>query len=133
MNKSNVRIRLTKTDYYKLVNEYNTKRLLGYEFEDVFGRTPLTDEQIIENSGCDIIYLESNNEFGLTDKTLEDTIYFGWDDIDWRDRVDMLFIKKYITHLDCWAITEINSGTKRVIEDCLNMECPMTKIIFAED
>lgn len=94
MEKANIRIRLTKPDYYKLVEQYNKN------FNDnLFGKTPTNDKDLIKKSTLKIIAVEfEGTKVIYKNKVVgQDTIYFGWNNFNWNPKGENIsFIKTFV-------------------------------------
>ena len=128
MNKSDVRIRLTTTDYVRLVDAYNQERK-EQGFIDLFGKTPTDIDEILTNSKNKLGFIKienytqyffDHNTYGLK----ENTIYFGWDYLEWQDYNGfVLFIKNFLeTECKRYAIARISEDMPSSYAHSVNMK-----------
>ena len=134
--RSDVRIKLLKKDYCELVEQYNKarKKALAQKDEmscgmsDLFGKTPKTDEEIIEfaKGKVDILYLQKNREFWEFDENnnsskalTSDMVYFGWDYLKWyEDYEDVTFIENFVCNLEYYAFSRLGEDYGDIEERC---------------
>ena len=124
---SDVRIKLKKEDYDKLIEEFNKKFPdLSYNLFDC--RNFLKDERV------DSIY------DNITDKFSEiKTVFFGWNGIKWysncynKDYDDVTFIENYVKNCEHFAFTRIGEDFGDIEIFGNNLNYIYVKVEFDDD
>lgn len=101
---SNIRIRLTKKDYDRLVEEFEEKIVPKIQFnlfkQNYFIRNILKDYEFYEEL-----------EDGYYKERVEDCVFFGWNGLKWYDGYDEVdFIKKFVFSCKCYAYCRIGES-----------------------
>lgn len=125
--RSDVRIRLTKKDYEKMLEEYDKEILseVGYNIfndKDIFKELPKYEICEKTDDGDDVI-------------KLKDCVYFGWDSIKWYENyTEIDFIIEFIKECEQYAFCRIGESGEGDIETFeKNMDMIDYHFIFDND
>ena len=130
--KSNVRIRLTKTDYNELVKELEETRAKEDNknlMNDLFNKKTLSvyKEELFDTK----IYNEDTNT--EEEKSIE-TIYFGWNNLKWYSGYkDVDFVMNFIQAKEFYAYTRMGEETDDIVMESENFDDIEIGVYFIDD
>lgn len=109
--RSDVRIRLTKKDYERLVKEFNEKVLPITEW-NLFDKEHLEVYKELKNVPCWKV-----TDDGEDVEETHDCVFFGWNWVKWyEDYDDVDFIMNFIQDCDHYAFCRIGESSEGDVE-----------------
>ena len=109
--RSDVRIRLTKKDYERLVKEFNEKVLPITEW-NLFDKEHLEVYKELKNVPCWKV-----TDDGEDIEETHDCVFFGWNWVKWYDDYDDVdFIMNFIQDCDHYAFCRIGESSEGDVE-----------------